>query len=245
MKTTIVIPTYNEKDNIGHLVDRLLGLEIEGHELHVLVVDDNSPDGTNGVVERLAARDPRVKLMTRYKRRGRGFAGVDGFRAAAADGADFVIEMDADFSHDPKYIPALLARARDGFDIVIGSRRVKGGADADRGLLRRLITFLAGSYIRILLGLRVKDLSSGYRLFSRRAVEAIDLDNMFSPGPSILQEMLFKAVKRGMSVAEIPIVFVDRRDGVTKLNWVTLLEVLVMNLKLWDLNRRGALFPNA
>lgn len=243
LKTTVMIPTYNERENIDRLIGEILSLKISGHELHVLVVDDNSPDGTSQAVATLAAREPRVRVMTRTKRRGRGTAGIDGFKEALLNGADYVVEMDADFSHDPKYLPALIKAVDNGADIAIGSRFVKGGSDNDRGVYRQSVTKLAGVYTRKLLELKIKDVSSGYRCFRRRALEAIDLDNLISTGPSIVLEILFKCASKGLKFAEVPIIFIDRRVGTTKLNWVILLETLVMVLRLRDLRQRNQLFP--
>lgn len=242
-KTIVMIPTYNEKENIERLIAEILSLKVPGHQLHVLVVDDNSPDGTSQAVEKIAEKEQRVRVMTRYKRRGRGTAGVDGFKEALAKGADYVIEMDADFSHDPKYLPALIAAADAGADVVLGSRFVRGGSDEDRGLYRQSVTKAAGVYVRKFLELKIKDVSSGYRCFRRSALEQIDLDNLISTGPSIVLEILYKCAVKGMKIVEVPIVFIDRRVGQTKLNWVILLETLVMVLRLRDLKHRNQLFP--
>lgn len=240
-KTYVMIPTYNEKGNIARLIDAILALNVPGEELHALVVDDNSPDGTSQIVDRMRAGNPRVHLLTRFKRRGRGFAGTDGMCLAVKEGADYVIEMDADFSHDPKYIPTMIAEAKKGYDIVVGSRFVPGGSDIDRGIVRKVITKCAGIYIRLMLGLQVRDVSSGYRCFTRRALEKIDVENLTAIGPGILQEMLYKAIRKGLKVTETPIVFVDRTEGVTKLDWITLAEVLLNVLRLRDLGKKGRL----
>jgi dolichol-phosphate mannosyltransferase len=241
-KTVIMVPTYNEKGNISRLIEEIMALKVPGNELHVLVVDDNSPDGTSQVVAEIAAKNPRVKIITRTQQRGRGSAGIHGFREALASGADYVIEMDADFSHHPRYLPELIAAAENGADVVLGSRFVKGGADKDRGTYRQTVTKLAGFYVRSLLKLKIRDVSSGYRCFKRSALEQLDLDNLISTGPSIVLEILFKSVMKGMKITEVPIVFIDRRQGETKLNWITLLETLVMVLRLRDLKQRGQLF---
>ena len=228
MKTTIMIPTYNEKENIGRLIGDILELKIPNQELHVLVVDDNSPDGTSPVVAEIAKREPRVRLITRTKDRGRGSAGITGFREALAAGADFVVEMDADFSHHPRYLPDLIKAAEKGADVVLGSRFVKGGADNDRGLYRQSVTRVAGVYVRTMLGVRVKDVSSGYRCFRRQALEQIGLNSLISTGPSIVLEILFKCAVKNLRIVEVPIIFIDRRAGETKLNWQTLAKTLMM-----------------
>ncbi len=242
MKTTIVIPTYNEKENIGLLIHQILSLQVPGHSLHALVVDDNSPDGTSTAVKQISQNDTRVKLLTRTKKRGRGFAGLDGFLHAIADGADYVIEMDADFSHDPRYLTHLIKALDEGADLAIGSRFIPGGKDSDRGLIRKIISVFAGMYIRFILKCAVKDPTSGYRAFKKVALETVDLENCISSGPSILLELLYKCMAQNFRIVEIPIVFVDRKQGVTKLNWVTLLDTFVMVLRLRDLKKRGLLF---
>jgi dolichol-phosphate mannosyltransferase len=237
----VVIPTYCERENIGPLIQEVIGL---GLDLDVLVVDDSSPDGTGEIVSALAGENPRVRLLTRTKRKGRGSAGVAGFKTALQMGASWVIEMDGDFSHHPRYIPELLARSRD-YDLVLGSRFVPGGADWDRGLVRQLLTRLAGAYVRLLLGIKIRDVSSGFRCFRREVFDRVDLDDMISAGPSIVLEILYKVCLKGFSAKEVPIVFRDRRQGQTKLDAITLLETLVMVLRLRKLHRQGLLFAGA
>jgi len=224
-KTVVVIPTYNEAENIVDLLNDILLLDIP--DLIALVVDDNSPDGTGKIVDLLAKENKNIKVVHRFHNRGRGSAGIEGFQSAITEGADYIIEMDADFSHNPKYIPDLLKYARD-YDVVIGSRYIKGGKDADRGISRRIITFFARQYIKTLLGVKVKDPTSGFRCFKRKVLEAIDLQNMISTGPSIVSEILYKAKQKGFSMYETPIIFEDRKKGETKLNPKTLLKTLFM-----------------
>ncbi len=228
-KLVVLIPTYNERENIEELVREILALPLESG-LSVLVVDDNSPDGTGDIVCRLAEEDPRVKVLIRLKRRGRGAAGIDGFREALNLGADYVIEMDGDFSHQPRFIPFLLENAR-RFDLVIGSRFVPGGQDAERSFIRRFITFLVRNFIRRYFRLPVKDVSSGFRCFRRRLLEEVDLDDLISVGPSLVLEVLYKASLAAFSIGEVPIVFADRKKGKTKLTLLTLLETLVIAMK--------------
>lgn len=229
-RVVVMIPTYNEAENIAPLTREILALDLP-FDLHVLVADDNSPDGTWAVVRRLAARDRRVHLLRRLKRRGRGAGGIDGFKAALGLGADRVVEMDGDGSHRPAHIPELLGAA-DRFDLVIGSRFVRGGRDADRGPLRRMITWMVRRFVRRLFRLPVEDVSSGFRVFSRRLLEALDLEDLISVGPSIVLETLTKTHLLGFRMGETPIVFIDRVRGKTKLDFLTLLETLVMALKL-------------
>jgi dolichol-phosphate mannosyltransferase len=232
----VMIPTYNEAENIIPLLKELFLQPIEGME--AVVVDDCSPDGTGRLVEEYAVREPRVHLLSRENRRGRGSAGVDGFRWAMAEGASLILEMDADFSHQPRHIPAMI-EALDRADVVLGSRFVGNGTDNHRGLVRRLITKLAGVYVRTLLGLKVRDVSSGFRLFKREVLAQIDLDNLVSAGPSIVLEVLFKTILLGFKVVEVPIQFEDRRQGETKLDNITLMETLVMVLRLRQMRKHG------
>jgi dolichol-phosphate mannosyltransferase len=240
LNIVVVIPTYNERESIESLIREILSLSLE---LNILVVDDNSPDGTGAIVSTLAEKSPKVKLLTRKKRKGRGSAGVDGFKKGLEMGADLVIEMDADFSHHPRHIPALVANA-DNYKVVLGSRFVAGGADRDRGMLRQMVTRLAGLYVRTSLGIRIRDVSSGYRCFRKEVFEKVDLDDMISAGPAIVLEILYKVCLNGFSVKEVPIVFEDRRQGQTKLDTITLLETLVMVLRLRKMHRQGLLFRN-
>jgi dolichol-phosphate mannosyltransferase len=241
LNVVVVIPTYNERESIGSLIQEIFSLPIE---LNVLVVDDNSPDGTGTIVSKLAGENPRVRLLTRKKRKGRGSAGVDGFKTALQMGANLIIEMDADFSHHPRHIPDLLAMSK-SFDVVLGSRFVAGGADRDRGMLRQVVTRLAGLYVRTSLGIKIRDVSSGYRCFRKEVFEKVDLDDTISAGPSIVLEILYKVCLNGFSVKEVPIIFEDRRQGQTKLDIITLLETLVMVLRLRKMHRQGLLFRNS
>ena len=241
MNIVAVIPTYNERESIESLIREVLSLSLG---LNILVVDDNSPDGTGSIVSKLAEESPQVRLLTRKKRKGRGSAGVDGFKTALEMGADLVIEMDADFSHHPRHIPDFLVNAKD-HDVVLGSRFVPGGADRDRGVLRQMLTRLAGLYVRTTLDIAIRDVSSGYRCFRREVFEKVDLEDMISAGPSIVLEILYKVCLNGFSVKEVPIIFEDRRQGQTKLDIITLLETLVMVLRLRKMHRQGLLFRNA
>ncbi len=240
MNIVVVIPTYNERESIGSLIREVLSLSLE---LNILVVDDNSPDGTGAIVSKLAEESPKVRLLTRKKRKGRGSAGVDGFKKALEMGADMVIEMDADFSHHPRHIPDLVANANN-YHVVLGSRFVVGGADRDRGMLRQMVTRLAGLYVRTSLGIKIRDVSSGYRCFRKEVFEKVDMDDMISAGPAIVLEILYKVCLNGFSVKEVPIIFEDRRQGQTKLDTITLLETLVMVLRLRKMHRQGLLFRN-
>jgi dolichol-phosphate mannosyltransferase len=228
-KVVVMIPTYNERENIRELIDEILNLKLE-YDLQIVVADDNSPDGTAEIVEEIARNDKRVHLLVRKKRRGRGAGGIDGFKEALKLNPDYVIEMDGDFSHQPKYIPLLIKHCKN-YDIVIGSRFIKGGKDLNRSLIRKFITFLVRNFIRKLFKIPVKDVSSGYRCFRKEVLKKIDLDDLISIGPSIVLEILYKAYLMNFTLYEVPIIFVDRRKGKTKLNFLTLLETLIMALK--------------
>ncbi|MBI5400103.1 polyprenol monophosphomannose synthase [Candidatus Saganbacteria bacterium] len=227
-KTFIIIPTYNEADNITSLVQELLQLNIA--DLTVLIVDDNSPDGTGQIADQLAIENTRVKVLHRDNERGRGSAGIAGFKYALEAGADYIIEMDADGSHQPKYILDLLAKIKD-YDVVLGSRFVPGGKDIDRGWIRQVTTFFAQNYIKLMLGVKVKDPTSGFRCFRREVLERINLDNLISTGPAIVSEILYLVKLNGFNIGEIPITFIDRTKGETKLNLKILLKTLYMVYK--------------
>ncbi len=232
------LPTYNEAENIEGLVRELLEVD---PRLEVLVADDDSPDGTWRLVEKLAAASARVHLLHRRSDRGRGRAGIEAFRAALARGADVVIEMDADYSHAPGHIPELLAALAEA-DMVVGSRLVKGGGEHGRSPLRAGLTRLSAGMSRVLLRLPVRDCTSGYRAYRRRVLEAIDLDSLRAVGPEIVCEILTRAARRGFRIAEIPIRFANRRAGGSNLTAAKLLKVLCFTLRLAWLDRTGRLF---
>ncbi len=235
-KVVVTIPTYNERENIGRLIREILALRI-GHDLLILVVDDNSPDGTADAVAEIGRREPRVCLLLRREKRGRGLAGIAGFREALRMGADFVVEMDGDGSHQPAHIPSLLEAAKDR-DLVLGSRFVKGGKDADRPPSRRLVTFLVRQFIRRLFSVPVRDVSSGFRVFRRKSLETIGLDSLMSTGPSIVLEILYRAHRLGLRLGEVPIVFIDRQGGTTKLTGLTLWRTLLMAFRIKRIHGR-------
>jgi dolichol-phosphate mannosyltransferase len=211
----LVLPTYNEASNVAAIVEAARA-SLPG-DAHILVVDDNSPDGTGEIADRLAAADPAIEVLHRQAKEGLGPAYIAGFRRALAAGADFVLEMDADFSHDPADLPRLLAAARDA-DLVIGSRYVAGGGVTDWGPLRRVVSRGGSLYAHLVLGLGVHDLTGGFKCFRRKALEAIDLDAVSAKGYAFQIEMTYRAVEAGATVREVPIVFRDRRDGVSKMS---------------------------
>src|SRR3989338_74157 len=227
MKAIVVIPTYNEKENIKNLIKEILKI----NKTDIIVVDDNSPDGTSRIVKNIAKKNKKVHLLLRTKDKGRGSAGIAGFKYAVKNKYDYIIEMDADFSHNPEYIPDFLKKIEEA-DVVLGSRAVKGGKDIGRPLPRRLLTRLANLYIKAVLGLKVIDCNSGYRCFRRKVLELINLDKIISSGPSIVQEIIYKAHLKGFRIKEIPIVFVDRQKGYSKLGLKQLYKGYIMVLRL-------------
>jgi dolichol-phosphate mannosyltransferase len=220
--TIITVPTYNEAENIEDLVREIRREVPDGF---VLVVDDNSPDGTGGIVRQMGETDDHVWLLSRTTERGRGSAGIAGFKEALARGGNLIVEMDADWSHHPRYLPALLEAATRA-DVVIGSRAVAGGRETGRGAARVLITKAASAFLRILLAVPVRDPTSGYRCFRRTVLESVNLDSFVSTGPSIVEEMLLRARRRGFSFIEVPIIFEDRTRGTSKLDSKLLLRTL-------------------
>jgi len=214
VKTVAFIPTYNERQNIPALVEGLFSQGVP--DLQVVIVDDSSPDGTADAVRALQPRYPGLALLLRAGPRGRGHAGRAGFLECLRRGADRAVEMDADLSHDPKHVPALLA-ALERCDLAIGSRRVPGGRD-QRPWPRLALTRLANAWARGLLGGGVRDMNSGFRAFNRRALEAVSPETLRSSGPSIVHEALYRVMRAGLRVEEVPIVFVDRAKGDTKLD---------------------------
>ena len=236
MKIFVMIPTYNEKENIANLINKILKLGIKG--LHVVVVDDNSPDGTWKIVQNISRTKKNIHLVLRKNGKGRGSAGKDGFIYCLKNNAEVIIEMDADLSHDPKYIPLMLKELKNA-DLILGSRRLKGSKEIGRGFFRRFITFGANLYITLMLGIKVKDCNSGYRCFKRKVLEAINLEKLESKGPAIVQEVLFKAHLKGFKIKEIPITFINRAKGKSKLGIKQLAAGYFMVLKLKILKLMG------
>lgn len=239
-RVIVTVPTWNESLNIELLMNDILKLNDGSVLYEVLVADDHSPDGTWQIVEKRAKADPRVHLLHRTSDKGRGRAGRDAFVKSLEMGADAIIEMDADFSHPPRYIPVMIQKLEEGNDLVLGSRGVGGGKDLGRPLARRIITKLANLYIRLLLGLNVKDCNSGFRAWRASALRAISVNHTFSQGPAIVQELLFKARQKGLSICEIPIEFVERERGESSLTFRKLLQgyTMVLRLRWWAITGR-------
>ena len=229
---TIVVPTYNEAENLPVLIGELLGLGMPG--LEVLVVDDGSPDGTGEVADRLAAADSRIRVLHRTAKDGLGRAYVAGMMLALENGAEFVMQMDADLSHPPSAVPELLGvMLSTGADLVVGSRYVPGGElDADWGAHRRLLSAWANFYVRSVLRIRLRDVTAGFKIWRRSALETIDLESIRSNGYSFQVEMHYRATKRGLLAVETPISFAERRAGTSKMSLTTQLESALMPWRL-------------
>jgi dolichol-phosphate mannosyltransferase len=222
----LILPTYNEADNLEALVRAVLPqLEGTGLTHTILVVDDGSPDGTGEIADRLAADLSPVRVLHRARKQGLGRAYLAGFELALDAGADLVMEMDADFSHDPRDVPRLIAAAG-AADLVLGSRYVPGGGVENWGLSRRLLSRGGCAYARVLLGIPVRDLTGGFKCFNRRVLEAIDLADVRADGYAFQIELTYRAVRAGFRVAEVPILFRERRDGASKMTARVTLEAV-------------------
>jgi dolichol-phosphate mannosyltransferase len=218
VRATVCLPTYNERENLDPMV-RALGK----HGVRVLVIDDASPDGTGELADRLAEELDYVDVLHRPRKEGLGPAYLDGFRRALADGADLILEMDCDFSHDPDDVPRLIA-ATDDADLVLGSRYVPGGAIGNWGLVRRAVSAGGSLYARLLLGVPIRDLTGGFKCYRREVLEAIDLASVSSRGYAFQIETTYRALRAGFRVVEIPITFVDREVGGSKMSRSIVLE---------------------
>jgi dolichol-phosphate mannosyltransferase len=227
--TWVVIPTYNEAEVVEDLVRAVhRELTADGGEFRILVVDDDSPDGTGAIVDRLASELPEVEPLHRGAKDGLGRAYLAGFARALEGGADFVAQMDADFSHAPADLPRLLAAVRDGADMALGSRYVAGGGVEDWGPIRRAISRGGCAYARLALGVRIRDLTGGFKAHRRTTLEAIDLDGVRSQGYAFQIEITYRALRRGLRVVELPIVFRDRRRGHSKMSARIAIEAMFL-----------------
>jgi dolichol-phosphate mannosyltransferase len=225
----LIIPTYNEAENVGPVVRAVAAemAKLAPGEHRILVVDDNSPDGTGKRAEELAAELEVVEVIHRASKDGLGRAYIAGFEHALEGGAELVIEMDADFSHDPKYLGALLA-ASDEADLVIGSRYVAGGAVVNWGILRKIISRGGSMYARAVLGVGVRDLTGGFKCIHRNVLETIDLNSLRADGYVFQIEVTYRAVRAGFRVKEVPIVFPDRAVGASKMSWKIAFEAMLL-----------------
>lgn len=231
MNALVMIPTYNERDNLPRIVPLVLQ-----HEVQVLVIDDGSPDGTGALADELARQFPgRMSVLHRSGKRGFGRSYVDGFRRALEMSFDVVVQMDADLSHDPAYLPAMF-EAIGQAELVLGSRYVQGISVVNWPLNRLILSTMGNRYVRAITGLATKDCTSGFRAWRRSAIQRLPLDRIASDGYSFQVEMLYEAVRAGCSVVEVPIIFTERREGHSKLSRGVVLESLLMP---WRLRLRG------
>jgi dolichol-phosphate mannosyltransferase len=229
--TVVCVPTYNERDNVERMV-RALG----AHSVRVLIIDDNSPDGTGEIADRLASELAYVDVLHRPLKEGLGPAYLAGFRHALANGAELILEMDCDFSHDPADVPRLIAAADDA-DLVIGSRYVAGGSVGNWGTLRRLVSAGGSWYARRILGVPIRDLTAGFKCYRRAVLERIELDTISAKGYAFQVETAYRTLQSGFRVEEIPITFVDREEGGSKMSKAIVLEAVwrvpLMRIRGW------------
>jgi dolichol-phosphate mannosyltransferase len=231
-RALLCLPTYDERENLGPMIEAILAT-VPG--LDVLVIDDNSPDGTGQLADQIAAREPRVQVLHRAGKEGLGRAYLAGFAWALARDYGLILEMDCDFSHDPRYLPGMLAAAEQA-DLVLGSRYVAGGGTVNWGLLRKLISRGGSLYARTILGLTVRDLTGGFKCFRREVLEGIDLPSVECTGYAFQIELTYRAARRGFRVVEIPILFADRRVGHSKMSRRIVLEAI---RKVWSIRLSG------
>ena len=214
MKTAVIIPTYNESDNVVTLVEEIVALHAVAH---IIIVDDHSPDGTGQIADELAKQYHEVHVIHRPGKLGLGTAYVAGFKLALTLPTDCIVTMDADFSHHPRYIPALIAQTR-FYDLNIGSRYVDGGGTINCNLWRRFLSRMGNTVARLTLGLKASDCTAGFRCYRREVLETIDLDAIFSSGYSFLVEMLYECQQLGYRIGEVPIIFENRQQGASKIS---------------------------
>ncbi len=224
MRATLCLPTYNERENLARMIEALAGVLRDGDR--VLVIDDNSPDGTGAIADELAAKHPFVSVLHRERKEGLGRAYIDGFRRVLAGDAELVLEMDCDFSHDPQDVPRLIAAAEDGADVVLGSRYVPGGGVRNWGLVRQLISRGGSVYTALFLRMGVKDPTGGFKCFRRAVLEGLDLDAITPRGYAFQIETTYRAKQAGFRVVEIPITFSDRVAGQSKMSRAVVLEAI-------------------
>ncbi len=215
MKTLIIIPTYNEKENIKNVIEATLK---QDKSLHILIVDDNSPDGTADIVKKMMKKDKRIDIIERAKKMGLGTAYVKGFKYALEHDFDFIFEMDADFSHDPSNIPRFLDKIKEGYDIVIGSRYIEGVSVINWPMSRLLLSYFANIYARVVTGVPVNDLTGGFKCYRASKLKELDLNSIKSDGYSFQIEITSKLYYRKAKIIEIPIIFTDRVKGKSKMN---------------------------
>ena len=222
MKATVCLPTYNEAENLEKMV-RALGPQ----GVDVLVIDDGSPDGTGEIADRLAGELDYVSVLHRTHKEGIGRAYIAGFEQLLAGDSELILEMDCDFSHDPADVPRLIAACEAGADLALGSRYVPGGGTRNWGLVRRLISWGGSFYARVLLGVRIRDLTGGFKCFRRHVLETLDLDAIESKGYAFQIETTYRVLRKGFRVEEIPIIFVDRTEGTSKMSRGIVIEAML------------------
>jgi dolichol-phosphate mannosyltransferase len=233
LRSIVIVPTYNEADNIRLLVADILATgRAAPLDLDILIVDDNSPDGTGQIADDLAARHPSVHAHHRPGKLGLGTAYIAGFHYGLANGYDRILTMDADFSHHPQYIPALVGKSRSHADLVIGSRYVRGGGTQGCALPRQVLSWGANAFAKTVLGLRAMDCTAGFRCYRREVLESIDLDAILSNGYSFLIEMLYRCQRQGWRVDEVPILFENRRRGASKVSKQEITKAIYTVLRL-------------
>lgn len=238
LKTTVIVPTYNERENIEKLVELLLELPVQ---VHIIIIDDHSPDGTGEIADALVLRSGgRVQVIHRAGKLGLGTAYIAGFNRAIAEASELIITMDADFSHHPRYIPAMVAKIQEGYDLVIGSRYVPGGDAIECTLPRKILSWIANAFARTTLGLHAHDVTAGFRCYRREVLESIDLTQIFSNGYSFLIEMLYKVQHQNWQVGEVPIVFQNRQQGVSKISRNEVQRAIYTVLRLFWSRLKGA-----
>ncbi len=237
MDLVVVLPTYNERQNLPAMLDALLSMDVPDCQIGVLVVDDNSPDGTGALADGFAQEYPgRVRVVHRARKMGLGPAYVDGFRHALDLGADLILEMDCDFSHNPKYLPSMV-NAIENADVVVGSRYVRGGmVDPKWPVWRKFISWWGSTYSRAILGLKVHDTTAGFKLFRRHVLEELPLTQTRSNGYAFQIEIAYLCQQRGYRVTELPIVFDDRTVGVSKMSPAIALEA---SWRVWQIRRNS------
>ena len=223
-KTLIIIPTFNELDNVPTLIPEVLS---KNENIDILIVDDNSPDGTSDFVQNEAENNPRIKLIKREKKLGLGTAYITGFKYALKNNYNYIFEMDADFSHNPKMIPKFLKEIKK-YDLVLGSRYKEGVNVANWPMSRLMLSLFANVYTRVITGLPIRDATGGFKCFRREVLEAINLDEVKSNGYAFQIEMTFKAYKKGFKIGEMPIIFIDRTKGASKMSKKIVREAILM-----------------
>lgn len=228
MKAVVVIPTYNERDNLEKLVNEVLS---QDGGIEIIIVDDNSPDGTGELADRMAGKDERIQVLHRRGKLGLGSAYREGFKIALDRGADYIVEMDADFSHDPAILPRFFEKMKE-YDLVIGSRYLHGVSVVNWPLRRLMLSYFASVYTRTITGLRISDCTSGFKCFRREVLEAIMPEKIQSDGYSFQIEMNYRCKEKGFRIGEVPIIFIDRHAGTSKMSKKIVREAVLMVWKL-------------